>query len=76
MDDNGQRFDTLIDALRLMGEAGITRQDASPVLIDFMTAVALIVGGEEAGNAAIVRIRNRVADWQSENFSSRSNEIH
>ena len=48
------------------------------MLIDFMTAVALIVGGEEAGNAAIVRIAGTESReiGSPENFSSRNNEIH
>lgn len=76
LDDDGQGFDILTDALRLMGEAGITRQEALPVMIDFVTAVSLIMAGEAAADAAIIRIRNRVADWKAGNFPSRSNETH
>jgi hypothetical protein len=71
-DDYQSGFDILTEALQTMGENGITKQDALPVLSDLMTAVALIMGGEAAAEAAIVRIQNRVGDWNAGNFPTRS----
>ena len=75
-DSHGRAFDILTGALRGMGTEGITKQDSLPALIDFTVAVALILGSEAAAEAVIVRIRDRIADWQAGNFLSRSTETH
>lgn len=73
---HGRAFDILTEALQSMGTEGITKQDAIPALVDFTTAVALILGGEAAAEAMIIRIRNRVADWKAGTFPSRGNKAH
>lgn len=75
-DAGGRGIDILTDALQAMGEEGITKQGALPVLIDFTTAIALIMGGEDFAEAAIVRIRDRVAEWKAGNFPPHSTETH
>jgi hypothetical protein len=66
--NDGHVFDILTDALKLIGGNGMTKQDVLPALIDFVTAVSLIVGAEPAARAMITRIDNRIADWKAGTF--------
>ena len=61
-------LDVLIEAVRELGEVGMTRQDVLPALVDFVAAVGLILGEEEGARAVLARIERRISEWQSGQF--------
>jgi hypothetical protein len=75
-DASERGIDILTETLQAMGKLGITKQEALPVLIGFMTAAARIMGGEAAAEAAVVRIRDRIAEWKVGHFPGRSTHMH
>jgi hypothetical protein len=61
-EDYSISFDILMDAIKRMGEHGITKTDVVPTLVDFTATVAVTLGGEEAIKACIIRMIDRIKD--------------
>jgi len=59
-DDYSISFDILTDAIREMGEQGVTKSDVLPTLLDFTATIAVALGGEEALKACIIRLIDRI----------------
>jgi hypothetical protein len=67
-DDYNVSFDILTDAIKRMGENGITKTDLLPMLVDFTATIAVAVGGEEAIKACIIRMIDRIKDLNAGKF--------
>jgi hypothetical protein len=67
-DYNNIGFDILTEAVQRMGAEGITKNDILPSLIDFTASVAIALGGEEAIQACIIRLGDRLKDFHAGTF--------
>jgi hypothetical protein len=67
-DDNNISFDILTDAIKKMGEHGVTKTDVLPTLVDFTATIAVALGGEEAIKACIIRMIDRIKDLNAGTF--------
>lgn len=68
MDEYDRAFDIMTEALQTMRAEGITKQDALPALVDFVTAVALILAQEAGVRAVTARMESRIDDWRAGRF--------
>lgn len=78
MDSYDRVFEILTDAMKTVGNNNISKGEMLPALIDFTTAIALIIAGEEAARAVIIRVEGRIEDWKAGRFpaSGESTLIH
>jgi hypothetical protein len=61
-------LEIMSEALETVAAEGISKQDMLPAVIDFVTALALIVGKEPAARAVITRMEGRIRDWKAGTF--------
>ena len=73
MDDHNISFDILTDAVQTMGANGITKTEVLLLLVDFTASVAVVLGGEEAIRACILRMGDRIKDYREGTFPVRKN---
>jgi len=60
--------DILTNAIKQMGDKGVTKDDILPTLIDFTATIAVALGGEEAMKACILRFIDRIKDLNDGTF--------
>jgi hypothetical protein len=75
MDEYTIEFDILTKAIAEMGANGITRQEVLPALVDFTAAIAIALAGEEAIEACITRLRQRIKDFRAGIFPIAKTEL-
>jgi hypothetical protein len=68
MDEYDRVFDILTEAMKTMAAEQISKEGMLPAVIDFTIAIALMVGGEAGGRAAIARMEGRIGDWLAGRF--------
>ena len=73
MDDYELYVSILTDALEALKEAGISRADVLPTLLDFTGSIALAIAGEEGLRACIVRLGQQIEDHRRGTFPVRTN---
>ena len=73
MSDYDTYASILTDALEELREAGITKGEVIPTLLDFTGAIALALAGEEGLRACIVRLDQQIEDHRRGTFPVRTN---
>jgi hypothetical protein len=63
----------LTDALEELREAGISRDDVLPTLLDFTGSIAVSLAGEEGLKACIIRFGQQIEDLRKGTFPVRRN---
>jgi hypothetical protein len=78
MDSYDRVFEILTDAMKAVGNNNISKAEMLPALIDFTTAIALIIAREDGARAMIIRIEGRIDDWKAGRFpaSGKATQIH
>jgi len=75
-DDYSISFDILTDAIREMGEQGVTKSDVLPTLLDFTATIAVALGGEEALKACVIRLIDRIKDLNEGTFPAKKTSLN
>jgi hypothetical protein len=76
-DAHGRLIDDILnEALQTAGTEGVTKQDVLPAVPDFLTSLALIMGGEEGVRAVITRMEGRIEDWRAGRFPAQTGVTH
>jgi hypothetical protein len=67
-EDQNIGFDILTEAIQKMGARGITKNEVLPSLVDFTASVVIALGGEDAVKACIIRMGDRIRDFNEGTF--------
>ena len=73
MSDYDTYASILTDALEELREAGISREDVLPTLLDFTGSIALALAGEDGLKACIMRFGQQIEDHRKGSFPVRTN---
>jgi hypothetical protein len=69
--DNGE-YDAVMGifaaAMREVAAQGVSRSGLLPPLVDFVTAIGLLSGGEPGVEAMTMRMKRRIGDWKAGRF--------